>query len=135
MTDATKKDFPFRRILIAAGGTGGHIYPALAVGADLLATDPSLTIRYCCGSRPGEREIYRKAGIDPVVLPMSGRRAGLANQATFVFELASAYRAASRLARDFRSPPAGRAPEPQSTSRTRAWVTPIAFCPAEPRSL
>jgi len=54
--------------LIAAGGTGGHISPALAIGAHLQRVEPQVAIRYVCGARPVEQEIYRKAGIEPHVI-------------------------------------------------------------------
>ncbi|MEX1334533.1 MAG: UDP-N-acetylglucosamine--N-acetylmuramyl-(pentapeptide) pyrophosphoryl-undecaprenol N-acetylglucosamine transferase, partial [Candidatus Limnocylindrales bacterium] len=50
------------RILIAAGGTGGHIYPALAVVTQLQTRRPDLELRWLGGRRGLESEIV--AGTD-----------------------------------------------------------------------
>ncbi|MGD8486587.1 MAG: UDP-N-acetylglucosamine--N-acetylmuramyl-(pentapeptide) pyrophosphoryl-undecaprenol N-acetylglucosamine transferase [Chloroflexota bacterium] len=51
------------RILIAAGGTGGHIYPALAVVTQLRTRLPELELRWLGGRRGLEREIVPRADI------------------------------------------------------------------------
>ena len=38
------------RVLISGGGTGGHIFPALAIANALRRRDPSVEILFC-GSR------------------------------------------------------------------------------------
>lgn len=50
------------RILIAAGGTGGHIYPALAVLAQLAIERSDLDVRWVGGRRGLEGEIVTEAG-------------------------------------------------------------------------
>lgn len=52
------------RILIAAGGTGGHIYPALAVLRSLVERDAGLDVRWLGGHR----------GLESSVVPASGQR-------------------------------------------------------------
>ncbi len=78
-------------VWLAAGGTGGHIYPALEVGRALREAAPELPIRYFCGNRPGELRIYRDAGIEPTILPLSGRRPGIVNQLEFARRLIQAW--------------------------------------------
>jgi UDP-N-acetylglucosamine--N-acetylmuramyl-(pentapeptide) pyrophosphoryl-undecaprenol N-acetylglucosamine transferase len=51
------------RLLIAGGGTGGHIYPALAVARSLRASDPELELSWLGGRRGLEGSIVRPAGI------------------------------------------------------------------------
>ncbi|MFV2062209.1 MAG: glycosyltransferase [Chloroflexota bacterium] len=52
------------RILVAAGGTGGHIYPALAVVAQLRSTSAAdLELRWIGGHRGLEQEIVPRAGL------------------------------------------------------------------------
>lgn len=47
-----------RRILIAAGGTGGHVHPALATAQALMRVDPSIRIEFMTsGQRSGERAL------------------------------------------------------------------------------
>jgi UDP-N-acetylglucosamine--N-acetylmuramyl-(pentapeptide) pyrophosphoryl-undecaprenol N-acetylglucosamine transferase len=52
------------RILIAAGGTGGHVYPALAVAASLRERHPEADFRWLGGHR----------GIEQVIVPQEGHR-------------------------------------------------------------
>jgi UDP-N-acetylglucosamine--N-acetylmuramyl-(pentapeptide) pyrophosphoryl-undecaprenol N-acetylglucosamine transferase len=52
------------RILIAAGGTGGHIYPALAVARSLRERAPDLDIRWLGGRRGLEGRIVPTTGIE-----------------------------------------------------------------------
>jgi UDP-N-acetylglucosamine--N-acetylmuramyl-(pentapeptide) pyrophosphoryl-undecaprenol N-acetylglucosamine transferase len=51
------------RLLIAGGGTGGHIYPALAVARSLRASDPEAELSWVGGRRGLEGSIVRAAGI------------------------------------------------------------------------
>jgi UDP-N-acetylglucosamine--N-acetylmuramyl-(pentapeptide) pyrophosphoryl-undecaprenol N-acetylglucosamine transferase len=51
------------RILIAAGGTGGHIYPALAVVTQLQTRQPDFELRWLGGRRGLESEIVPAADI------------------------------------------------------------------------
>lgn len=47
-----------RRVLIAAGGTGGHVHPALATAQALLRLDPTVQIKFMTsGQRSGERAL------------------------------------------------------------------------------
>ncbi|MBQ7170363.1 MAG: UDP-N-acetylglucosamine--N-acetylmuramyl-(pentapeptide) pyrophosphoryl-undecaprenol N-acetylglucosamine transferase [Synergistaceae bacterium] len=62
------------RILIASGGTGGHIFPAIVFGKSL--KDKGDTVSWLCGSRQLESDIYHSAGIDPVILPLAGSPMG-----------------------------------------------------------
>ncbi|MDK2970783.1 MAG: UDP-N-acetylglucosamine--N-acetylmuramyl-(pentapeptide) pyrophosphoryl-undecaprenol [Candidatus Sumerlaeota bacterium] len=50
-----------RRVLIVAGGTGGHIAPALAVGNALRHSGEDVVVRYLTGSRQIERQAFAAA--------------------------------------------------------------------------
>ncbi len=89
------------RILLAAGGTGGHVYPAVAVAESLRRIDPEIEVCFCCGNRPAELRIYRKLGIEPWVIPVSYHRPGLLNRARFLWEMIRGLLAARRLVRRF----------------------------------
>lgn len=60
------------RILIAAGGTGGHIWPALSFSKWVGRKGKPAEILFLSGSRELEKDLYASAGISPVVLPIVG---------------------------------------------------------------
>ena len=60
------------RLCIAAGGTGGHIFPAVAFAEWILSHEPGVSISFVCGSRPMEKEMYASRGFVPLCLPLSG---------------------------------------------------------------
>lgn len=64
-------------VLLVAGGTGGHIFPAIAFGNWLLREHKASSVIYVCGNRPLETEIYRSSGISPIVLPIDGSPLGI----------------------------------------------------------
>lgn len=65
------------RICLVAGGTGGHIFPAVSFGEWIVSRRDDVTVSYVCGSRPLEREIYASRGIEPFLLPLSGSPFGV----------------------------------------------------------
>ncbi len=67
-------------IVIAAGGTGGHIFPAIATGKKLQEMVPEAQIIYACGERPLEVRLYERNGINPVVFPARQIRPGLSGK-------------------------------------------------------
>ncbi|MFP4481219.1 MAG: UDP-N-acetylglucosamine--N-acetylmuramyl-(pentapeptide) pyrophosphoryl-undecaprenol N-acetylglucosamine transferase [Thermovirgaceae bacterium] len=60
------------RIAIAAGGTGGHIVPAIAFAEWVNRYRNKTEVRFYCGSRPLEKEIFFSREIVPKVLPVDG---------------------------------------------------------------
>lgn len=68
-----------QRFLITGGGTGGHIYPALAIAAELKARHPKASFLYVGGARGLESELVPREGYDFVALDVSGlsRKSGL----------------------------------------------------------
>lgn len=61
-----------RRILIMAGGTGGHVFPALAVAAKLIET--GAVVEWLGTQRGIEAELVPNAGIKLNVLDIAGLR-------------------------------------------------------------
>ena len=60
------------RIILTTGGTGGHIFPALAVAEEIYRRNPNAMILFM-GSRHGqEADMAAKAGLDFVGLPVRG---------------------------------------------------------------
>ncbi|MBM7617791.1 UDP-N-acetylglucosamine--N-acetylmuramyl-(pentapeptide) pyrophosphoryl-undecaprenol N-acetylglucosamine transferase [Weissella uvarum] len=60
------------RIVVSGGGTGGHIYPALATVNRLKEIDPATEVLYIGGERGLEKEIVPKAGIDFKAIEIQG---------------------------------------------------------------
>lgn len=58
----TTQTTPPRRVLIAAGGTGGHLFPALAVAAALARSAGSVELRFAGGAAGLEHKLVPAAG-------------------------------------------------------------------------
>ncbi|MFD2572615.1 undecaprenyldiphospho-muramoylpentapeptide beta-N-acetylglucosaminyltransferase [Spirosoma soli] len=91
------------RIIISGGGTGGHIYPAIAIANELKAMDPSTEILFVGAEGKMEMEKVPRAGYRIVGLPVVGikRELTLANLA-FPFKLGRSFLRAQQIVRDFR---------------------------------
>ena len=60
------------RILIAASGTGGHLFPALYVARSLREIDPNAEITFVGSGRPLEEKIILEARFPLTILPVHG---------------------------------------------------------------
>lgn len=80
-----------RKILIASGGTGGHIFPAIVFGKNL--QDKGEIISWMCGSRELEQTIYKSSGIEPVILPLGGSPLGTKSITKILGRFADIFRA------------------------------------------
>ena len=59
------------RLVVTTGGTGGHIFPALSVAAEVKRRNPEARILFL-GAHGPEGDLARKAGLDFQALPASG---------------------------------------------------------------
>ena len=59
-----------RTILIAAGGTGGHLFPGVAVADELVRRDPSTRVVFVGTPRGLESRLVPKAGYELELLPI-----------------------------------------------------------------
>lgn len=84
------------RILLAAGGTGGHIYPAVALAEAINKLAPHVELRFCCGDRPAEWQIYRRMKFAPWVVPVTHHRPGFAETFKFTRQMLEAWKTARR---------------------------------------
>ncbi|HVS20502.1 MAG TPA: undecaprenyldiphospho-muramoylpentapeptide beta-N-acetylglucosaminyltransferase [Pyrinomonadaceae bacterium] len=60
------------RALIAAGGTGGHIYPGIAVANEIMRRDPSSVVRFVGTARGLETRLVPKAGFELSIIESAG---------------------------------------------------------------
>ena len=61
-----------KRVVLTTGGTGGHIFPALAVAEELRNRYPDVRILFIGGRHGSEGEHARAAGLEFMALPVRG---------------------------------------------------------------
>src|SRR5207253_355490 len=60
------------RVLIAAGGTGGHIYPGIAVAKEIMRRDPSSVVRFVGTARGLEARLVPTSGFELSIIESAG---------------------------------------------------------------
>ena len=60
------------RVLIAAGGTGGHIYPGIAVAQEIMRRDPASLVRFVGTVRGLETRLVPQAGFELSLIDSTG---------------------------------------------------------------
>jgi UDP-N-acetylglucosamine--N-acetylmuramyl-(pentapeptide) pyrophosphoryl-undecaprenol N-acetylglucosamine transferase len=60
------------RVLIAAGGTGGHIYPAIAVAKEIVRRNPESLVRFVGTIRGLENRLVPQAGFELSIIESAG---------------------------------------------------------------
>jgi UDP-N-acetylglucosamine--N-acetylmuramyl-(pentapeptide) pyrophosphoryl-undecaprenol N-acetylglucosamine transferase len=90
-------------VIISGGGTGGHIYPAIAIANELKVLDPATEILFVGAEGKMEMEKVPRAGYKIVGLPVVGikRELSLSNLA-FPLKLGRSFLKAQGIVRDFR---------------------------------
>lgn len=90
------------RIIISGGGTGGHIYPAVAIANELRLLDANIQILFVGAKGKMEMEKVPREGYEIVGLPVAGidRSQVLAN-ITFPFKLVSSLIMARKVVKNF----------------------------------
>lgn len=91
------------RFIISGGGTGGHIFPAIAIANAIKQGDPDAEILFVGANGKMEMEKVPAAGYKIVGLNIAGlqRRLTLKNFA-FPFKLISSLRAAKKIVKEFK---------------------------------
>ena len=91
------------RVLIAAGGTGGHIYPGIAVANETLRRDPTSEIRFVGTERGLEKKLVPGAGFELSIIDSAGlKNVGLVARLRGVLILPKSLAEAGRLITSFR---------------------------------
>jgi UDP-N-acetylglucosamine--N-acetylmuramyl-(pentapeptide) pyrophosphoryl-undecaprenol N-acetylglucosamine transferase len=74
-----------RRVVISGGGTGGHLYPSLAVGEKLRSREPSLRLTFIGSHRAMEKDLMERQGVHFVPMRIEGLKGrGLKSLRTMV---------------------------------------------------
>ncbi len=91
------------RVIISGGGTGGHIYPAVAIANQIKAQQPEAEILFVGAKGRMEMTRVPEAGYKIIGLPIAGlqRRLTLKNL-TFPFKVISSVRTARKIVKDFK---------------------------------
>lgn len=87
-------------IYFVGGGTGGHIYPALAVAEQIAAIEPATKIHFFCSSRAIDERVLGPTGFERTVLPARGF--SLRGLKSFCSSFLASYKAAKELMDDGR---------------------------------
>jgi UDP-N-acetylglucosamine--N-acetylmuramyl-(pentapeptide) pyrophosphoryl-undecaprenol N-acetylglucosamine transferase len=90
-----------RRVMLTTGGTGGHIFPALAVAATLRERHPGVEILFVGGEGP-EGRLAREAGLDFAGLPVRGVLGRGLKAVPALARMAASLFSALALVRDFK---------------------------------
>jgi len=91
------------RIIISGGGTGGHIYPAIAIANELKVIDPTTDILFVGAKGKMEMEKVPRAGYRIEGLPVVGIKRELTlDNLAFPIKLGRSLWQARQLVRDFR---------------------------------
>lgn len=85
-----------RSFFFAGGGTGGHIYPAIAVAEQIVKFEPTAKIHFFISRRKIDEQILSKTGFGHTVLPAQGLSARPGKLIGFCTSFLKSYRIAKR---------------------------------------
>lgn len=92
-----------KKYIISGGGTGGHIFPAIAIANALKRIDPKAEILFVGASGRMEMEKVPAAGYKIIGLDIQGiQRGSIVKNLMFPFKVFNSLRKASRIIRDFK---------------------------------
>lgn len=91
------------KVLIAAGGTGGHIYPGIAVANEIMRRDSSSEVRFVGTARGLETKLVPNAGYKLELIESAGiKNVGLAGTIKGLLLLPKSFLAARKLINEFK---------------------------------
>jgi UDP-N-acetylglucosamine--N-acetylmuramyl-(pentapeptide) pyrophosphoryl-undecaprenol N-acetylglucosamine transferase len=92
-----------KTVILAGGGTGGHLYPALALGEALQQVDPDIHVHYVGARRGVEARVLPAQGVEHTLLPIRGfQRDGLLQNWRLLPALGGTFFGLARLFRKLR---------------------------------
>ncbi len=91
------------KVLFAAGGTGGHIYPAIAVAKEVLQRNSSSKIRFVGTAKGLETKLVPQNGFELSTIDSAGlKNVGLAGQLKGLLVLPKSFLEARKLLKEFK---------------------------------
>jgi UDP-N-acetylglucosamine--N-acetylmuramyl-(pentapeptide) pyrophosphoryl-undecaprenol N-acetylglucosamine transferase len=91
------------RVMIAAGGTGGHIYPGIAVANEIKLRDPDSIVRFVGTAKGLEKKLVPEAGFELSLIKSTGlKNVGLKGKIKGALLLPRGFFEAWKLIKDFR---------------------------------
>src|SRR5919112_802652 len=92
-----------KRLIIAGGGTGGHIFPAVAIANAMMKIDPSLTIMFIGAKGKMEMEKVPKEGYRIIGIDIAGyNRSSLLKNVSLPFKIVKSFVQVSEIFKGFR---------------------------------
>jgi UDP-N-acetylglucosamine--N-acetylmuramyl-(pentapeptide) pyrophosphoryl-undecaprenol N-acetylglucosamine transferase len=86
-----------KSFFFAGGGTGGHIYPSIAVAEKIIEIEPKARIHFFCSTRSIDAHILGMAGYDYIKLPAKGMSRRPGRLLSFCASFLKSYRAAKEV--------------------------------------
>ena len=119
-----------KRILIAAGGTGGHINPALSVAGYIRSQDPTAEILFVGTADKMEAKLVPQAGYPIKMIDISGFRrdlspAGIVHNIKTVSKMFKSSSQAKKIIEDFKPELATMSADPLSEWRRSSACRPL----------
>lgn len=91
------------RVLIAGGGTGGHLFPGVAIAEELRARDPAAAVQFVGTARGLEARVLPELGWDLALIQVSGlKTVGVVGALRGLVRLPRALWQARRIVKQFR---------------------------------
>jgi UDP-N-acetylglucosamine--N-acetylmuramyl-(pentapeptide) pyrophosphoryl-undecaprenol N-acetylglucosamine transferase len=91
------------RVLIAAGGTGGHIYPGIAVAKEILRRDENSVVKFVGTQRGLETKLVPQNGFELLTIDSAGlKNVGLVGKLKGLFVLPKSFFEARGLIKKFK---------------------------------
>ena len=91
------------RLMIAGGGTGGHLFPGVALAEELRAREPEAPVRFVGTARGIEARVLPGLGWDLVLIEVSGvKTVGALGALRGLLRLPRAFLQARRVVKQFR---------------------------------
>ena len=91
------------KVLIAAGGTGGHIYPGIAVAREIMRRDEKSVVKFVGTKRGLETKLVPQNGFELATIDSAGlKNVGLIGKLKGLFVLPKSFLEARRLIKNFK---------------------------------